>query len=212
MTGERASDDIRNWGEAEEVAGEMFKQFMELIIPPEHWDEHLEDTPERVAKSRLQEIFRGYRENPREHLSTTFPNEDNYRGDSGWVVVDNIEVNSMCAHHFLPFVGVAHVGYIPEDEVVGLSKFARLVDGYARRAQYQERLTNQIANAIDEELDPIAAMVVIEAEHQCMSCRGVQEPHSKTRTSAPRGRAHPTNDDRAATIKQEFFEMVSNGS
>lgn len=184
-------------------AAEKFKEFMEIIIPEDEWDEHLEDTPRRVAESRLEEIFRGFHEDPREHLSTTFSDVEQYEGDAGWVIVDGIQVQSMCAHHFLPIRGHAHVGYIPTEEAVGLSKLARVVDGYARRPQVQERLTNQVANAVHEELEPHSTVVVIEAEHGCMSVRGVQEPHSMTRTSALRGEAREENH-----IKEEFFDLV----
>jgi GTP cyclohydrolase I len=109
----------------------------------------------------------------------------------------------MCAHHFLPFRGVAHIGYIPDGKVVGLSKLARVTHGYSRRPQVQERLTNQIADAIDEELEPKAVVAVVEAEHECMTLRGVQEPNTMTRTSALRGDA--LDDD---SIKQEFFDLV----
>lgn len=166
-------------------------------------DEHLEETAKRVVDSRFDELFRGLEEDPRERLSTTFSAPDEQSDDAGLVIVDGIQVQSMCAHHFLPFRGEAHVGYIPDDEVVGLSKLARVVDGYARRPQVQERLTNQVADAIHDELEPIATIVVIEAEHECMSLRGVQEPETMTRTSALRGKAR-----REDHIKQEFFDLV----
>lgn len=186
----------------EDPAEYHFRKFLDhLDIDVDN--EHIEDTPERVVRSRRDELFRGLEEDPRDHLSTTFEDIGTYEGDAGWVIVDNIQVQSMCAHHFLPFRGEAHVGYIPREEAVGLSKLARVVDGYARRPQVQERLTNQIANAIHEELDPIATIVVIEAEHECMTVRGVQEPYSMTRTSALRGRARKEHH-----IKQEFFSLV----
>lgn len=174
-------------------------------------DEHLEDTPRRVAKAYKNELFRGLQEDPSEHLERTFQapkaNEQEVDGvDAGFIIQDGIRVESMCAHHFLPFRGQAHIGYIPTDKIVGLSKMARVTDGFARRPQVQERLTNQIADALDEKLDPLAAIVVIEAEHECMSCRGVQEPHSVTRTSALRGKARTD-----AHIKEEFFNLVKNG-
>lgn len=173
-------------------------------------DEHMVDTPSRVARSRIEELFSGLQEDPTKYLETTFEEIGTYQGDSGWVIVDGIQVQSTCAHHFLPFRGEAHVGYIPAGEAVGLSKIARVVDGYARRPQVQERLTNQVANAIHENLDPVATIVVIEAEHQCMSLRGVQEPHSTTRTSALRGAAHPSENGEAH-LKEEFFNLVRNG-
>lgn len=166
-------------------------------------DEHLEETAKRVADSRFDELFRGLREDPKERLSTTFSSPEGRTTDAGLVIVDGIQVQSMCAHHFLPFRGKAHVGYIPDGEVVGLSKLARVVDGYARRPQVQERLTNQVADAIHDELSPEATIVVVEAEHECMSLRGVQEPETMTRTSALRGKAR-----REEHIKQEFFDLV----
>lgn len=163
-------------------------------------DQHLAETPERVARSRLNELFTGLGEDPREHLQTTF---DPPADDSGLVVVDNISVQSMCAHHLLPFTGAAHIGYVPNGSVVGLSKLARVTNGYARRPQVQERLTNQIADAVYEELNAVAAIVVIEAEHECMTLRGVDEPNATTRTSALRGRAR-TN----TALREEFFALA----
>lgn len=176
-----------------------FQKFMESLGLDVEDDEHLEETPERVVRSRFDEIFRGLNEDPTKHLDTTFTAESD-----DFVIVDNIEVKSMCGHHFLPFRGEAHIGYIPNNDIVGLSKFARLVDGYARRPQVQERLTREIADAIRDKLNPKAAIVVIEAEHECMSLRGVQDASSVTRTSAIR------MDDGLDkhSIKQEFFQMV----
>lgn len=187
------------------AAKRHFKKFMQdLGLDPED-DEHLEDTPRRVVDSRFDELFRGLGEDPREHLRTSFEASSD---DAGFVIVDGIQVQSMCAHHFLPFRGKAHVGYIPDEKEVGLSKLARVTHGYARRPQVQERLTNQIADAVYEELDPVAAIVVVEAEHECMSLRGVQEPETMTRTSALRGKAHPDDDDFKPGIKEEFFDLV----
>lgn len=167
-------------------------------------NEHLKGTPTRLAKSRAYELFEGLQQDPREHLERTF--EDSESISDQFVIVDNIQVESMCAHHFLPFRGRAHVGYIPDEEVVGLSKLARVVRGYARRPQVQERLTNQIADAIHEELEPQAVVVFVRAEHECMSCRGIEEAHSATRTTALRGAARDE-----AHIKDEFFQMLRTG-
>lgn len=193
-----------------EEAQYHFKQFMEALgIDPEG-DEHLEETPERVARSRRDELFVGLDEDPDRHLEKTFEDveqyegdEGQYTGDAGWVIVDNIQVESMCAHHFLPFRGVAHVGYIPQDRVAGLSKLARVTEGYARRPQVQERLTNQVADAVHDNLDPLATMIVLNSEHLCMSCRGIQEPHSSTSTAAIRGKVR--EDD---SMKQEFYQLL----
>jgi GTP cyclohydrolase I len=161
--------------------------------------EHLDETPRRVAESRVEELFAGLWVDPRRHLETTFDSD----GSHEMVIVDGIDVASMCAHHFLPFRGQAHIGYVPGDEIVGLSKFSRVVDDYARRPQVQERLTTQIADAVDEELDPQAVIVCLEAEHECMALRGVQEPNAMTRTSALRGKAR---EDPA--LREEFFDLV----
>jgi len=124
----------------------------------------------------------GLNEDPRIHLKTVF----NERYDEV-VLLRDITFNSLCEHHLLPFMGRAHVAYLPDGKVVGLSKLARLVDGFARRPQVQERLTTQIADTINEVLRPKGVLVVIEAEHLCMSMRGVRKPGSLTVTSAVRG-------------------------
>jgi GTP cyclohydrolase I len=193
----------------EEAAEYHFEQFIRRLGLDVDDDEHLEDTPARVTRSRFNEIFRGLDEDPRKHLQTAFTASSD---DAGFVIVDGIQVQSMCAHHFLPFRGKAHVGYIPRDKEVGLSKLARVVDGFARRPQVQERLTTQIADAVHEELDPIATIVIVEAEHECMSLRGVQEPETMTRTSALRGKAHPDDDDYKPGIKDEFLSLVGDNA
>jgi GTP cyclohydrolase I len=143
----------------------------------------LRETPRRVAKS-YAELLAGMDQDPREILTATFD-----VGHDELVLVKDIEVWSMCEHHLVPFTGYAHVGYIPQDNgyVTGLSKIARLVDVFARRPQVQERLTTQIADALSEVLDPRGVIVVIEAEHLCMSMRGVRKGGAKTITSAVRG-------------------------
>lgn len=144
--------------------------------------EGLLDTPGRVARA-WKEMLRGLDEDPRDYLRTQFQ-----AGTDELVLVRDIVFHSVCEHHLLPFHGRAHVGYIPRGgRVTGLSKLARVVEGYARRPQVQERLTAQIADAIDEVLDPQGVIVVIEAEHMCMSMRGVTKPGSSTVTSALRG-------------------------
>lgn len=141
----------------------------------------LQETPFRVLKAFL-EYTEGYRENPKEHLEKVFEVEH-----KELVLVKNIEFYSMCEHHFAPFFGVAHVAYIPNEKITGLSKIGRLVEGYAKRFQVQERLTNQIADAIEEVLEPQGAMVVIEAKHMCMCGRGIKKSNSSTTTTAVRG-------------------------
>lgn len=143
----------------------------------------LHDTPKRVAKM-YAEVCGGLHQDPREHLVTQFE-----AGHEEMVIVRDIPIYSLCEHHLVPFMGVAHLGYIPnaEGRITGLSKLARLVDGYSRRPQVQERLTSQCADAIDETLEPRGAIVVIEAEHLCMAMRGIRKPGAITVTSAVRG-------------------------
>jgi GTP cyclohydrolase I len=140
-------------------------------------------TPARVA-DMFAEIFAGVHEDPAEHLTVRFDADHDEM-----VMVRDIPLYSSCEHHLVPFVGKAHVAYIPGDDgrITGLSKLARLVDGFARRPQVQERLTTQIADSLDEVLSPKGVLVVIEAEHLCMSMRGVRKPGSLTVTSAVRG-------------------------
>ncbi|EXU62160.1 MULTISPECIES: GTP cyclohydrolase I FolE [Streptomyces] len=145
--------------------------------------EGLRETPGRVARA-YKEIFAGLRQEPEDVLTTTFD-----LGHDEMVLVKDIEVMSSCEHHLVPFVGVAHVGYIPshDGKITGLSKLARLVDVYARRPQVQERLTTQIAESLMRILEPRGVIVVVECEHMCMTMRGVRKPGAKTLTSAVRG-------------------------
>ena len=143
----------------------------------------LKETPARVARS-YEELLAGLHQDPTDILTKTFD-----VGHDELVLVKDIELWSLCEHHLVPFTGVAHVGYIPQEggRVTGLSKLARLVDVFARRPQVQERLTTQIADALIEALDPRGVIVVIEAEHLCMTMRGVRKGGAKTITSAVRG-------------------------
>jgi GTP cyclohydrolase IA len=143
----------------------------------------LRDTPARVARM-YEEIFAGLEESPDLHLKVTFE-----AGHDEMIMVRDIACYSMCEHHLVPWIGKAHVAYIPDENgrVTGLSKLARLVDAYARRPQVQERLTTQIADEIERTLHPRGVMVVVEAEHLCMSMRGTRKPGSSTVTSAVRG-------------------------
>ena len=146
-----------------------------------------EETPLRVAKM-WDELLSGYDKNPAEILSKTF--DVDAGGDvngNGIVIVKDIPLFSQCEHHLVPFYGKVNIAYIPRNKVVGLSKFARLVECYGRRLQVQERLTKQITDAINQYLDPIGVMVVIEAEHMCMTMRGIQKPGTKTVTSRVSG-------------------------
>jgi GTP cyclohydrolase I len=157
-------------------------------------------TPARVAEA-YAELFAGMNEDPRHHLRVTFD-----EGHKEMVVLRDIPFASLCEHHLMPFTGVAHVGYIPEGRVVGLSKLARLVEGFARRPQVQERLTSEIADALMEELGPDGCGVVIEATHTCMTIRGVQKPGAVMVTSAMRGGFRRRPETRA-----EFFSIVGVG-
>ena len=141
-------------------------------------------TPERIANMYVDEIFTGLRDDSSRHLAITFEAEHDEM-----VMVRDIPMHSVCEHHLVPFAGKAHVAYIPGDDgrIAGLSKIARLVDGFAARPQVQERLTTQIADALVEALQPNGVLVMIEAEHFCMSMRGVEKPGALTITSAVRG-------------------------
>jgi|SRR5450432_119099 GTP cyclohydrolase I len=157
----------------------------------------LADTPARVARSMVEQ-FAGLRQHPADVLTTVFDaNHDEM------IIVKDIEVYSTCEHHLVPFHGVAHVGYIPnvKGEITGLSKLARLVDLYAKRPQIQERLTAQIADAMQEILEPLGVIVVIECEHLCMSMRGVRKPGARTVTSAVRGIFRDSDRTRAEALR-----------
>lgn len=145
--------------------------------------EGLLETPNRVARA-CAEVFGGLHEEPSEHLLKQFHEAENEE----MIIVKDIPFSSMCEHHLLPFTGKAHVAYIPKrGRITGLSKIARCVEGFARRPQVQERLTRQVADAMVESLDPRGVLVVIEAEHSCMTLRGIKKPGSVTVTSAVRG-------------------------
>lgn len=159
--------------------------------------EGLLETPERVARM-YEEVCRGYGESASEHLATTFKVEG-----SEIVVERDIRFYSLCEHHLLPFFGSVHVAYIPDGEVTGLSKLARTVEVFARRLQLQERLTAQVADALMDDLHAKGAVVMVEAEHMCMSMRGVKKPGSTTVTLAKRGVFEGD-----ARLVDEFFRMV----
>lgn len=162
--------------------------------------EGLRDTPHRVAKA-WKEWFDGYGRTPEDVLKT-FEDGAELCGDE-MVLVRNIDIKSHCEHHLAPFFGRAHIAYIPDQRVVGLSKLPRLVDIFAHRMQVQERLTNQIANAIEEHLKPKGVAVVIEATHFCMCSRGVNKQGSTTITSALRGAL------KQAAVRAEFFSLIA---
>ena len=159
--------------------------------------EGLRDTPARIARM-YAELFEGLRVDPREYLDTHFAVDHDEM-----VILKDIPFYSICEHHFMPFHGIAAVGYIPDGKIVGLSKLARLVEAYARRPQIQEQLTGQIADALMDTLEPDGVAVVIEAEHLCMTQRGVKKPGSRLVTSATRGIFRKNQVTRA-----EFLSLV----
>jgi GTP cyclohydrolase IA len=164
--------------------------------------EGLRETPARVARA-YAELLAGMRRGAADVLTTTFD-----LGHDEMILVRDIELWSMCEHHLVPFIGVAHIGYIPNKNgrITGLSKLARLVDVYARRLQVQERLTTQIAEALMDILEASGAIVVVEAEHLCMTMRGVRKPGSKTVTSAVRGTMHN------AATRSEAMSLIMHGT
>lgn len=159
--------------------------------------EGLLDTPARVARM-YEEIFAGYSIDPREVLGVTFDEQH-----EELVIIKDIVYYSQCEHHMAPFFGKIHVGYIPSGKIAGLSKFARLVEAVTRKLQVQERITSEIADILDTELQPHGVMVVVEGEHLCMCSRGVKKPGSKTVTSAVRG--YFRND---AALRAEFMSLI----
>ncbi|WP_262312724.1 GTP cyclohydrolase I FolE [Acidiphilium sp. AL] len=163
--------------------------------------EGLQDTPARVARA-YEEFFRGYAEDPEDILTRTFEEIEGY---DEMIVLRDIRLESHCEHHMVPIVGVAHVGYLPDKRVVGISKLARVVDAYAKRLQIQEKLTAQIANTINDVLQPRGVAVVIEAGHECMSTRGVH----KTGVAMVTSRMLGAFRDNPST-RREFLAMISN--
>ena len=190
-------EDIYDVRTVEELAGH-YKRILELL-GEDTSREGLLKTPERVAKA-MAFLTKGYGEDPKEILLSAKFRED-YRH---MVVVKDIELYSMCEHHMLPFYGKAHVAYIPNGYITGLSKVARVVESFARRFQVQERLTVQIRDCIQEALDPMGVAVVIEAAHTCMQMRGIQKQNSVTTTSAFTG-AFLKNQN----TRQEFLQIIS---
>lgn len=165
--------------------------------------EGLLETPARVAKA-YRELFAGYDQDPRDYLEKTFEQVGGY---DNLVVLKDIRVVSFCEHHMLPFLGRAHVGYLPTDRVVGISKLSRVVNAFSRRLQIQEKLTAEIAEAINDILRPQGVGVMIEAEHQCMTMRGVNEPGTKLVTSRLMG---VIRDD--PRTREEFLKLARQGS
>lgn len=160
--------------------------------------EGLEKTPERVAKA-MQYLTHGYELNASDIIKSAMFTEDHNQ----MVIVKDIEVYSMCEHHMLPFFGKAHIAYIPNGKIVGLSKIPRVVDAFARRLQVQERLTDQIKDCIEETLKPLGVAVVIEAQHMCMQMRGIQKQNSVTTTSSFTGAFEKDS------TRKEFISLIS---
>ncbi|MGC3978333.1 MAG: GTP cyclohydrolase I FolE [Paludibacteraceae bacterium] len=178
------------------LLAEKYKEILE-ILGEDAEREGLIKTPERVAKA-MQFFVQGYEQDPEKILNSAMFTED-YRQ---MVIVKDIDFYSMCEHHLLPFFGKAHVAYIPNKKITGLSKIARVVDIFARRLQVQERLTTQIKECIQHTLEPMGVIVVIEAQHLCMQMRGVQKQHSVTTTS------DFTGVFQQAKTREEFMELI----
>ena len=160
-------------------------------------DANLRDTDRRVAKMYL-EMFAGLQEGNQPRI-TTFPNDEGYQT---MVMERDIPFYSMCSHHLVPFYGHAHIAYVPQDRIVGLSKLPRILEFYAKRPQLQERLTEQVVGFLEQELEPQGAMVVIQARHLCVEMRGVKKPGAMTVTSAIRGLFHEQS------IREEFLNLL----
>ncbi|MEU5634281.1 GTP cyclohydrolase I FolE [Streptomyces rishiriensis] len=185
-------------GEFDEKRAENAVRELLLAVGEDPEREGLRETPARVARA-YRELLAGLTQTPEEVLTTTFD-----LGHDEMVLVKDIEIVSLCEHHMLPFHGVAHVGYIPAEsgKITGLSKLARLVEVFARRLQVQERLTTQVADSLMRILEARGVIVVIEAEHMCMSVRGIRKPGAKTTTSAVRGQL------RDATTRAEAMSLI----
>jgi len=198
MTDPVAMDGEATIGEFDEKRAENAVRELLIAVGEDPDREGLRETPGRVARA-YRELLAGLRQQPEDVLTTTFD-----LGHDEMVLVKDIEIVSLCEHHLLPFHGVAHVGYIPAEngKITGLSKLARLVDVFARRPQVQERLTTQIADSLMRILEARGAIVVVEAEHMCMSVRGIRKPGAKTTTSAVRGQL------RDATTRAEAMSLI----
>ncbi|MER5522326.1 MULTISPECIES: GTP cyclohydrolase I FolE [unclassified Streptomyces] len=185
-------------GEFDEKRAENAVRELLIAVGEDPDREGLRETPARVARA-YRELLAGNYQQPEEVLTTTFD-----LGHDEMVLVKDIEIVSLCEHHMLPFHGVAHVGYIPAEtgKITGLSKLARLVEVFARRLQVQERLTTQVADSLMRILEARGVIVVVEAEHMCMSVRGIRKPGAKTTTSAVRGQL------RDATTRAEAMSLI----
>ena len=200
MTVNRVSQEPRDVPPFDSARAEAAVRELLFAVGEDPDREGLRDTPARVART-YSELFSGMRMEATQVLTTTFD-----LGHDEMILVKDIELWSMCEHHLVPFTGVAHIGYIPNEQgqITGLSKLARLVDVYARRPQVQERLTTQVADSLMEILDARGAIVVIEAEHLCMTMRGVRKGGARTVTSAVRGQLHN------AATRAEAMSLIMN--
>ena len=188
---DEAAEALRTERVAVHVRGILTELGLDLADP------NLQETDRRVAKM-YEEMFRGLREGSRPTV-TCFPNDERY---SAMVIEKQIPFYSMCAHHLVPFYGHAHMAYIPSERILGLSKFSRILEFYAKRPQLQERLTEQVVGFLEDELRPMGAMVVIEARHLCVEMRGVKKPGALTVTSAIRGIFHQRSQ------REEFLDLL----
>jgi len=184
----------------EEITKNIALNYSQIIdlLGENHEREGLLKTPERASKA-IQFLTKGYQEDPAELLKSALFKEDY----NEMVVVKGIEVYSLCEHHLLPFFGKAHIAYIPNGYIVGLSKIPRVVDAFSRRLQVQERLTHEILNCVENTLKPLGVAVVIEASHMCMMMRGVQKQNSTTVTSAF------TGEFSKAETRSEFLNLIN---
>ncbi|MEE8277388.1 MAG: GTP cyclohydrolase I FolE [Thermoanaerobaculia bacterium] len=186
----------REAGQLERIAAHVRGILIELGLDLS--EPNLRGTDQRVAEIYL-EMFHGLKEGVEPRV-TTFPNDENY---SHMVMEKNIPFYSMCAHHLVPFFGHAHMAYIPSERIIGLSKFSRILEFYAKRPQLQERLTEQVVEFLEDKLQPRGAMVVLEARHLCVEMRGVKKPGALTVTSAIRGVFHQRS------VREEFLDLLS---
>ena len=193
-------EEMSNFGKKtiDKVAIEKAVREILIAIGEDPDREGLKGTPDRVARM-YEEIYSGIHQDPRDHLKVIFQDEEHEE----LVLVRDVPFYSCCEHHLVPFFGKAHIAYIPDGKVVGLSKLARTVEVYAKRPQMQEQLTAQIADALMEHLKPQGAMVMIEAEHMCMTMRGIKKPGSRTVTYVTRGIFEKDTE-----LQNRFFQMV----
>lgn len=187
-----AADELEADGIARHVRGLLETLGLDLDDP------NLKETDQRVARM-YQEMFHGLKEGSEPKI-TTFPNDEGYKA---MVMERDLPFYSMCAHHLVPFYGHAHIAYIPSDRIIGLSKFSRILEFYAKRPQLQERITEQVVDCLVEKLKPIGAMVVIEARHLCVEMRGVKKAGALTVTSAIRGSFHER------PVREEFLDLLA---